>query len=200
VPLDLLYLPGLFGAGAERLLGRLIAGIGSWRVRSLRAPGAPAGGAADVGAWLAATDSGECRVASLELGAAEGGSWSGKLEVAGTPIPGRQLVAISLFLPAGRPLGAMRALELGLLGIACAALAGEDQGAVLIGADLGSAAASRGPGTVSEQLRRILGDQGDRLQVVVCTADTAASLGPLEGFVDGSLGDLREFRRGAPPR
>ena len=197
--LDFHYLPGLFGGGGARLLGRILAGVGSWRVRSLRADGAPASSAEEIGAWLVATGPDDRRSASLVIGAEGGSSWEGELELAGTPLPGRILLGVSLALPDGRPLGAMRELELGLLAITCAGLAGEDQGAVLIGSDLGSVAAARGPGTVAEQLRAVLGRQGDRLQILVCTADTAASLGSLEGFEASRLGDLREFRRAAPP-
>ena len=153
----------------------------------------------EIGAWLAGTDREERRAASLVIGAEGGSSWDAEIEVAGTPVKERVLIGVSLILPEGRPLAAMRELELGLLGIACAALAGQDQGAVMIGADLGSVAAARESGTVSEQLRRIRDRQGDRLQVLVCTADTAASLGALDGFTYSALGDLREFRRVAPP-
>ncbi|MAG56457.1 MAG: hypothetical protein CMJ83_09215 [Planctomycetes bacterium] len=86
-------------------------------------------------------------------------------------------------------------LEIGLLGVTCAALAGEEQGAVIIGIGLGPVGAGLPRGAVAEQIHALVKLHEDSVGVVVATAATAEKIGQLDGFVRASLADLVEWRR-----
>ncbi len=86
-------------------------------------------------------------------------------------------------------------LELALLGLSCSALATESQGATLIGMDLGMPGGASIEGTVAEQVDAAIARLGERILVVVATADTARSLGEPPGFLRSELANLVEFRR-----
>ena len=89
----------------------------------------------------------------------------------------------------------MKDVELGLLGLACAAMGGDDQGLVAMGSGLGPVAVGVPRGTLAEQGRALLDLHGAALEVLVACPDTATSLGDLEDFVREPLGDLVIYRR-----
>ncbi len=95
------------------------------------------------------------------------------------------------------PLGGdmtVKDLEIGLLGLACAAVGGEDQGVVAIGAALGPVGVAIPRGTLAEQGRALVSLHGPSMEVLVACPDTAASLGDLAGYVREPLGDLVTYR------
>lgn len=89
----------------------------------------------------------------------------------------------------------LKDVELGLLGLACAAMGGEDQGLVAIGSGLGPVGAGVPRGTLAEQTRALLELHGRSAELLVACPDTAESLGELHDFVREPLGDLVTYRR-----
>ncbi len=85
-------------------------------------------------------------------------------------------------------------LEIGLMGLACAAMGGEEQGAVLIGEALGPVGAGVPRGTLGEQTRALLTLHGEAAQVLVVCPGTSQSLGELDGYLREPLGDLVTYR------
>lgn len=88
-------------------------------------------------------------------------------------------------------------VELALMGVACAALAHESQGAVLIGVELGLVGAGLSRGTIAEQTQSAIELLGERVTCIIAAPDTARSLGALEGFSAGALGNLTCWTRSA---
>lgn len=198
--LELHFLPGLFAAGTDGLLTRIADGETRLTIRDLMDPGTE-GAPHDTEeglTWLGEPRAGESR--RLEATALLPGAGRARCAMQSFGVgPGdRAMFGLGLDVKreATGPGGpTIKDWEIGLLGLACAALAGEDQGAVLLGNDLGPVGVGLARGTVSEQLEGLLQVLGESVEVMVLAPGTAASLPWDAAFEVGSLGDLEERRR-----
>jgi hypothetical protein len=163
--LDLHFIPGYFSDGTDRVLAALgVEGLGE-------------------------DQEGVGREVSVR-----GAVLPGRLRLVRAASGDRVFADLAVPLDPERGPGAMQALEIEILRLACAALAHESQGALLVGQDLGEVDASAG-GTVAEQVLLRLEATGERIGLIVVAADTAARLGEIAGFQRAPLGDLVEYRR-----
>jgi len=186
------FVPGIFGTAPGRLLARLLEGSAGLEVQDLR-PVDSEGGSGDVSDWLGSPPQGEARqaVAMASLGGRKGLRL--RLETLGASPAGRLLVGLELeAMKEG--LWTHKDLEIALMALACAALSGESQGAVLIGPHLGPVGVGLGRGGVHEQVRGLLEILGAHVGLIVASPDTAAGLDDLGGFTREPLGDLAAFR------
>lgn len=196
--LDFHFLPGFFGEGTRRLLSRLERGSGAMRLLSWEA--GPRGGAPPresgpgaVMGWLAEVPERAGRQARAEARITPGRSFPLEVESFGAPAA-RVLVGLHALLPEDAGI-TLKDVEIAFLGLACAALGGEVQGVILLGSGLGPVGVGLSRGTVAEQVLSAIDLHGEDLALIVATADSAASLGDLSGFVKKTLADLWEYRR-----
>jgi hypothetical protein len=190
--LELHFFPGLFAEGVPRFLRRLEGGSGAElkAVLDSSLEGDPS--VADVLAHLLAVEGVTTRRARFAARLITGGSAEVSLEVAGAHPAGRQLCRL---LVETRKEEDLRDLEQVVLGLACAALAKDGQGACLIGATLGAVGVGAGRGTVTEQLRGALAVLEDAVDVLLLGPDTAERFGVPAGWVATPLGELVQLRR-----
>ena len=191
IAIDLHLIPGLFEDGAAALLPRLANGAavrveGLWPLPPDEEPSVE-----DLLGRLLASQN-PVTEASFRGRMPAGGSIRIGITVVAAHPPGRRLLGLTL---AARRDDALRDLEQAALGLACAALAHAAQGAMLLGRDLGGVGIGLPRGTVAEQVRGALEVLGDRVDVIVATADTLAALGDLAGFRRFPLANLWELRR-----
>jgi hypothetical protein len=189
-------IPSLFSDSGPRLLGALGAPEGAMRMIEVDSDQGRLGGDVVHSGLLALEHvaPGESlhlagtvkMVGSRPLGA--------RVETFGAFPPGRLLVGLAVDFVEGAG-GTLVDLQLGLMGLCCAALGGDDQGFALMGVGLGPVGAGIGRGTVAEQARALLEVLEESIDVVVAAPATARALGVLEGFERRPLGDLTEWRR-----
>jgi hypothetical protein len=86
-------------------------------------------------------------------------------------------------------------LEIAALGLGCAALARDSQGALLVGEDLGVLGAGLARQGLPDQVRELVSLHGPSLALLVLAPDTARGLSELPGFGIERLGDLVLARR-----
>ena len=199
--LSLHLVPGMFVEGTRRLVERLLAGAGGLSVERL----APSDetppysdetrprSLEDLQEWLEGCALGEVRKITLDgrLGASP--PLQLELEVLGARPEGRKLLGLELTARA-RPMWTIKDFEIALMGVACAALSGQSQGAALIGGQLGPVGVGAVTGTVAEQVSALLGILERRVQVVIAAPDTAASLDQIPSYARSAMADLSEFR------
>ncbi len=184
--MDFKLIPGWFSESCERVLARLASGS------PLRLGAEPDRGF-DADRVLSDLERGE-------------GRWQGPARVPGGPplnatlaiwkeAGGRPLLALCVEPPPKNAAITGKDLELALLGIACAALAKESQGAVLLGQALGPVGAGLERGTVADQVQQLLALHDENIEVIVVPEDTARALPSLLGFEPRRLGNLLELRR-----
>jgi len=116
------------------------------------------------------------------------------VEAFGGEPAGRVFVSISFAADVISEAMTIKDLEIGLMGLACAAMGGEEQGTVLIGEGLGPVGAGVPRGTLGEQTRALLTLHGEAAQVLVVCPGTSESLGDLGGYLKEPLGDLVTYR------
>ena len=188
--MDLHLIPGHFSDATARLLEGIAGGGPQLRVRSR-------GESASVDSEitkLSDVDAGQGRRLEVIARVMGSGALDAVIECFGAQSAGRVLVGLSL--DASEPVGAtVKDIEMGLLGLACMALAHEEQGVVAIGGSLGPVGAGLPRGTVTEQVVALLDLHGEAVEVIVATPSTAERLGELDDFARGALGDLVEYRR-----
>jgi len=193
--------PGMFGEGTRRLVERLLAGAGGLSVERLAhsdesppcSDETPPCSLEELPAWFEGCAPGEVRKITLDgrLGASP--PLKLELEVLGSRPEGRNLLGLELKSRA-RPVWTIKDFEITLMGVACAALSGQSQGAALIGDQLGPVGVGAVTGTVAEQTSALLGILGRRVQVVIVAPDTAASLDQIPSYARSPMADLVEFR------
>lgn len=188
--MDLHLIPGHFSDAAERMLESLATGGPQIRVRGRgETPCEPS----DIVA-LGHVTAGEGKRLEVVARVMASSALDCVIEAFGAPSAGRVLLGVSL--DSSDPQGAtIKDLELGLLGLACAALAKEEQGVVILGGSLGPVGAGLQRGTVSEQVQTMLEMHGGAVEVIVATASTAERLGVIDDFARSELGNLIEYRR-----
>jgi hypothetical protein len=184
--LDFHLIPGWFSESCDRVLARLAAGSpvrladpagGEVQFKRRDAPGESV-----PTRWM-----GVARVAQCPPLAAALTVWAEPT--------GRALLSLSIDPPPKGSEVTAKDLELSLLGLACAALAKESQGAVILGHDLGPVGAGLERATLAEQVQQLLALHGESIEVIVIPEDTARSLPSLIGFEPRRLGNLLELRR-----
>ncbi len=194
--MDLHLIPGYFGDATTRFLGRLFGGA------PIRTLGWRIAGGEGVSVELGA-DAALRRLADTETGATRRVEADGRIP-GSRPLPlvvetfaarnGRLLVGLFVTLPDEAGV-THKDLEIAFLGLVCAGLGGEDQGAALLGSGLGPIGVGASRGTISEQLVELLSIHGEAIEVLILAPGTAASLGEVPGFVPTALGDLVLYRR-----
>ena len=188
--MDLHLIPGHFSDATERLLTRLADGGPQVRLR----------GRGDVD-WsrdsvvaLGHVGAGDGRHVDVTAHVMGSRALEGRVESFGAPSAGRVFVGLSLD-SADPGAATIKDVEMGLLGLACAALASADQGVVALGGSLGPVGVGLPRGTVAEQVEALLEFHGPAVEVLVATASTAERMGEVPDFARSALGDLIEFRR-----
>lgn len=190
--MELHLIPGHFSAAAKKVLHRLPEGTsGRFRIAETTGCGKPE---IDL-AILSEPERGEARSVSGMARVMGSRALPVEVETFGGHPQGRVLLRVAI-RPDDQPGVTPKDLEMGLLGLACAALSGEEHGAVLIGGGLGPVGVAVPRGTVAEQIEGLLELHGECVQVMVMTAATWKTLGHAPGFEEAPLGDLVELRRG----
>ncbi len=188
--MDAHLLPGFFSEGPAAWLTRLQSGAGALRIEGLQAGTEP-----EVVQWLAQVPQGTTRRAEGKARVPGSRALALSCECFGATA-GRVLVGLSCADPKSDGTETtFKDVEMALMGVACAALAHEAQGAVIIGDALGPVGAGLAHGTLAEQTQLALDLLGEQVTMVIAAPDTAVSLGVLAGFSAGALGNLTCWTR-----
>lgn len=193
---ELHYHPGYFSEGVKRLFLKLESGATLFRMRDAKAS---TEGVAYAGEalydWLSSPNLGELRRATANFTADGGGpTFTGELITLGRSAE-RSIAIVSW--PESIQVGGTD-VELGFMGLGCAALAVEAQGAAILGRDLGRTVPSAECGSIADEVLEKVAQRNQGILLFLTTADTARSLGEVAGYSSAPLANLFEYRRFNP--